>query len=168
MSKGFKRIFQRNAGVKSYDVVLPVRNVTLAVTNGAPGYGTVVVGGLPQGNILFMGAVAYLQFTTADADVTATFDGDYSLGTGPTADGSLSGSEVDIIPSTALGAATAKVSPNVRGVSAVATSGTIFDNTDGTLEVNLNLLIDDAAISGNADFTVEGAVYLSYKVMGDD
>ena len=76
--------------------------------------------------------------------------------------------EVDLIQSTALGAATAKVSPVARGTHAVAITGTVLDNTDGSLELNLNLLIDDANISGAADFTATGVVELSYIILGDD
>ena len=149
-------------------VTIPVRSLSVSVADGAPGFGTSVIAGLPQGNILFLGAVAYLQFQTADADVTATFDGDFSIGTAPTADNALAGSEVDIVPSTAFGAATAKLSPVIRGVSTDALGGLIIDNTASTLELNLNVLIDDAAISGAAVFTVNGTVDLVYVVMGDD
>lgn len=149
--------------------VVPVRAKQLNVADGAPGFGTVPVAGLPQGNILFLGAVAYLRFTTADADVIAAFDGDFSLGTAPTADNDLADAgEADIIPSTPMGAATAKVSPYIRAVSSAALNGVIFDNTDGSLEVNLNVLIDDASISGAAPFTVDGVIRLAYIVMGDD
>jgi hypothetical protein len=138
---------------------------TISVADGAPGFGTLVIGDVAEGNLLLLGAVAYMRFTTADADVIATFDGDYSIGSAPTADNALAGAEVDIIASTPLGAATAKVSPLVRATKA---SAAVLDNTDGALEVNLNLLIDDAAISGAADFTVDGVVILSYVVLGDD
>lgn len=168
--KGLARSIGRGNAVQAPIVkqTVPLRGVTISVADGAPGFGTVVIGDLPEGNILFLGAVSYLRFTTADADVTATFDGDYAIGTAPTADNSLSGSEADIIPSTALGAATSKVSPVVRGVSTDALGGGILDNTDGSLELNLNLLIDDSAISGAADFTVEGFMDLAYIVLGDD
>jgi hypothetical protein len=148
--------------------VIPVRNKAINVADGAPGFGTVALAGLPQGNLLFLGAVAYLQFTTADADVIAAFDGDFSLGTTPTADNAIAGSDADIVPSTALGAASAKTSPYVRGVSTDALGGGIIDNTDGLLEVNLNLLIDDTSISGAAAFTVNGVVRIAVIVMGDD
>lgn len=149
--------------------VLPIRAKVISVVDGAPGRGSVVLAGLPQGNILFLGAVAYLRFKTVDADIIAAFDGDFSLGTVPTADNDLADAgEADIVPSTPLGAATAKVSPYVRGASSAALNGVILDNTDGTLEVNLNLLIDDTSIAGAADFTVDGVVRLSYIVMGDD
>jgi hypothetical protein len=124
------------------------------------------LGDLPKGNILFLGAVAYLQFFTASANVIATYDGDYSIGSAPTADATLSGSEIDIVSSTALGAATAKLSPLVRGVNATQI---MLDNTDNSLELNLNLLIDDASVSADANvFTVNGTVTLSYVVMLDD
>lgn len=138
----------------------------ISVADGAPGFGTLVVGGLPQGNISFRSAVVYLQLTTADADVIAAFDGDFSIGTVPTADNDVADAgEANIIASTALGAATAKVSPMVRATNITPV---MLDNTDGSLELNLNLLIDDTSISGAADFTVSGVLYLDYVVLGDD
>ena len=138
---------------------------TVSVADGAPGFGTVVIGDFPEGNISFRAAAVYLQLTTADADVIATFDGDFSIGTTPTADNALSGTDVNIIASTALGAATAKVAPVVRATNITPL---MLDNTDGSLELNLNLLIDDASISGAADFTFDGVLYLDYTVLGDD
>ena len=145
-----------------------INNVTVNVADGAPGFGTAVIGDLPEGNILLLGAVGYINVRTSDADVIATFDGDVSVGTTPTADNALSGTDVDILPSTALGAATAKVSPTVRAVSTDAMGGGILDNTDGAMEVNLNLLIDDASISGAAAFLANGYVEIAYSRMGDD
>jgi hypothetical protein len=170
MGKGLPRSTSRQNAATSpiQKQLFRVNNRVLAVANGAPGFGTVVIGDFPEGNILFLGAIAYLQFSTADADVTATFDGDYSVGITPTADNVLSTTDADIIPSTPLGAATGKLSPVVRGASTDALGGGILDNTDGSLELNLNLLIDDAAISGAADFTVNGYVQASFIVLGDD
>jgi hypothetical protein len=148
---------------------VPVRAKTISVVDGAPGHGSVVIGGLPEGNLLFLGAVAYFRFSTSDADIIAAFDGDFSLGTVPTVDSDLADAgEADLVPSTPLGAATAKVSPYVRGVSSAALNGVILDNTDGSLEVNLNLLIDDTSIAGAADFTVDGVVRIALLPMGDD
>jgi hypothetical protein len=146
-----------------------LNKLAIAIADGAPGYGTAVIGGLPEGNILFMAAVGYLQFTSSDADLTATFDGDFSVGTVATADGDVSdANEADILPSTAMGAATAKLSPVIRSVSTDALGGLIIDNTAATLELNLNVLIDDAAISGAVDMTATGYIDLVYIVMGDD
>lgn len=142
--------------------------VSVAGTSGV-GWGTAVIGDLPDGNILLLGAVAYVQFRgPTSASLGDTFDGDFAIGSAPTADATLSGAEVDIIQSTALGAATAEVSPIVRGTSAGTAAGTILDNTDGSLELNLQLLIDDADISGTVAMTATGVLYLSYIVLGDD
>lgn len=171
MSKGLPRSLGRGEPLLQnvYKRSIPINALQVAVTDGAPGHGTAVIHGLPQGNLLFLGAVAYLQLATADADVVAAFDGDFSVGTVPTADTDLADAgEADIIPSTALGAATAKLSPVVRGVSTDALGGGIIDNTDGSLELNLNLLIDDASISGDATFTANGVLHLALIVLGDD
>lgn len=171
MAKGLPRSLSRARPLVQPITTLriPVRNLTVNVADGAPGFGTAILAGLPQGNLLFLGAVSYLQFATADADVTATFDGDYAIGTVPTANNSLADAgDADIVPSTPLGAATAKLSPVVRGASTDALGGGVIDNTDGSLELNLNLLIDDAAISGAAPFTVNGVVNIALIVLGDD
>lgn len=166
--KGLVRSLSRGlSGLPIVKQNIKVKNVPVSVagTTGV-GFGTAVVGDFPQGNILLLGAVSYLKFSTVDADVQATFDGDYAIGTTPNADVSLTGTEVNIIPSTALGAATAGVSPEVRGASTA--NGVIFDNTDGSLELNLNLLIDDANISGTGDMLANGRIHIAYVVLGDD
>lgn len=163
--KGLPRsLAHANIGVSKN---IPVRNLAVRTTGATGvGFGTAVIRDLPEGNILLLGAVAYLQFTKLDAGTLATFDGDYAIGSAPTADATLNGAEVDIIPSTALGAATAGVSPMARGANATQV---ILDNTDGSLELNLNLLIDDASVSADdQDFTVSGVVTLAYLVLGDD
>ncbi len=166
--KGLLRSLSRNPAqqaVRKQLVRVTNKPISIAGTTGV-GFGTVEIGDVPAGNILLLGAMSYLQFTTADGDVQATFDGDYSVGTAPTADAALAGAEVDIIPSTSFGGpATAGVSPVARGANATQV---MLDNTDGSLELNLNVLIDDANISGTGDFTVNGFVLLAYIVMADD
>lgn len=165
--KGMIRSLARNPFAQPVrKLSIPVRALALSIagTTGV-GFGSVVIGDLPPGNILFLGAVAYMQFTTADGDVQAAFDGDYSIGSAPTADATLAGAEVDIVPSTAMGAATAGVSPVVRGANATQV---MLDNTDGSLELNLNVLIDDINISGTGDFLVSGVLHIAFTVLGDD
>lgn len=170
MTKGLVRALRNNMAAQAVvKQVIKARALAISVagTTGV-GWGTAVIGDLPQGNILLLGAMAYLQFTTVDTDVQATFDGDYAIGTTPTADAVITGTDANIVPSTALGAATGGVSPVVRGAGSGGAMGTILDNTDGSLELNLNLLIDDVNISGTGDFTVSGYVVIAYSVLGDD
>lgn len=148
---------------------IPV-SLTLSNFDGATGvaFDTGVIAGLPEGNILILGAVLNATLTESSANITDTFDGDFSVGSAPTADNSLSGAEVDIIPSTAMGAAVSSVN-TVRGASTPTENGTILDNTAGTLELNLNVLIDDASISAdNETLVVEGVLHLVYSILGDD
>lgn len=143
-----------------------VKDLQLTVADGAPGWGTAVLQGLPEGNLLILGTVSYLQLTNVGANVTATFDGNYSLGTSATADNALAGTEVNIVPSTAMAAASANTGPVLRGVSTAASA--VLDNTDKTLNINLNVLINDASISGAGTFKVNGVVSIAFIVLGDD
>jgi len=173
MVKGLLRSLGRNtARAPVVKQSVKVRSVPVSVDGLAGvGFGTAVIGDFPAGNILFLGAVAYLQFRgPTSANLVDTWEGDYSIGTAPTADASLAGAEVDVVPSTALAAATAELSPRTRGTQADgAKAGQVFDNTDGSLELNLNLLVDDAHIDANdVVITADGDVLLSYVVLGDD
>lgn len=165
--KGLIRSLGRNPFAQPVrKLSIPVRNAALSIagTSGV-GFGSVVIGDFPAGNILLLGAVAYMQLTTVDADVQATFDGDFAVGTAATADATITGVDANIVGSAALGAATGGVSPIARGTGATTA---IVDNTDGTLEMNLNVIIDDANISGTGDFTVNGVLHIAYTVLGDD
>lgn len=172
MGKGLPRSLARGAPQRQ-EIIKQTVNIsgTVAVTavSTAVGFGTRVIGDLPEGNILFLGAVAYVRLSGSgsDANLDATWDGDFSIGTAPTTDVTLSGAEVDIIGSTALGAATAEVSPRVRAVNATQA---MFDNTDGSLELNLNVLIDAANIvdGSTVNLTASGTLQLVYAVMLDD
>lgn len=170
--KGLPRSMSRGSpqSQQIHKLTIPLTALALSIagTTGV-GFGSVVIGDLPEGNIAILGAVSYVKLTTVDADVIATFAGNYSIGSVATADVDVSDSgEADIIPSTAIAAAVAGVSALTRGASVATLSGAVLDNTDGSLELNLNVLIDDASISGTGTFTVDGVVTLSYIVLGDD
>lgn len=143
--------------------------IDAAVGNG---FGTLVLGDWPEGNVVLMGAVGYFEFkgSGADADLSDTWQGDYSIGTVPsTADAPLTGNLGDIMQSAALAAATAEVSPRTRNTHFAADIGEVHDNTDGSLELNLNLLIDDANIAGaDTVITVNGELHLVFLMLGDD
>ena len=172
MGKGLPRSMSRGSAsrqeiIKQNFVIDSTVDVT--ATSTAVGFGTTVIGDLPEGNILLLGAACYLSLagSGADDDLAATWDGDFSIGTTATADVTLSGTDVDIIASTSLGAATAEVSPRVRAVNATQA---ILDNTDGAMELNLNVLIDAANIVDDTTVTLtaSGVLQLVYVVMLDD
>lgn len=172
--KGLQRSISRGPKADQNIVKETIRLSSLALeVDGATGvgWGTAVAGDFPQGNICLLGIVAYLQFSgPTAAGLVDTWAGDYGVGSTPATDGTITAGDVDLVPSTALAAATAEVSPKTRGVQADgAFAGVVLDNTDGSLEINVNLLVDDANISADdLAFTVDGEIYLSYVVLGDD
>lgn len=168
--KGLPRSMSRGSPQRQEVIKQVIKFNAVAIQlDGATGvgWGSAVIGDMPEGNILILGAVAYAQFSkVAATGVQDTFDGDYGIGSTPASDATITAADVDIVASTPLGAATAGVSPRVRSVGAAQA---IVDNTDGSLEINLNLLIDDANISAdNQDLAVTGELHLAYIVLGDD
>lgn len=171
--KGLSRSMSRAVPDKApiIKLRLPITNLAVAVANGstAPGIGSAVIGGLPEGNLLFLGAVAYLQFNSADADVIAAWTGSYAVGTGVNANAQLTdATDIDIVAAAVLNAATAKLSPVTRSVSAVANCGNIIDNTDKSKNLNLNVMIDDASQSAAVDLVANGFIDVALIVLGDD
>lgn len=145
-----------------------IDGVDVTVTDGAPGFASVVLSALPKGNILYLGSVVNLTMTSLDANIIDAFEGDFALGMAPTVAGALTGNEANLTLSTAIPAGVAGVAGPMRAVGANTQNGTIFDNTDGTLEVNLNIAIDDASISADGDLQIDGDFHLAYTVLGDD
>jgi hypothetical protein len=148
-------------------MTIPIRNLNVATTDaGAAGaWGTAVLGGMPEGIILILGTVAHLSFTKTTAGITDTFVATVAVGTSPTADGTLNGTEIDILAAAAQSAAVAGVSP----VSLAANStAQMVDNTDKSKEFNLNVTVPDAASSANSALKANGVIHVAYVVMGDD
>jgi len=150
-------------------VTVDAASLTVAGAAGV-GFGSFVASDFPEGNVLFLGAVSYLQFTgPTTGDLSDTWAGDYAVGTTPADDGTLGGTDVDLVASTALAAATAEVSPRTRATGATAANAAVLDNTDGSLEINVSLLVDDADIAADGIiFSVSGEIFLSYVMLGDD
>jgi hypothetical protein len=174
MVKGLRRSLARGAAV-AQEVIKATYTVRALpiVVDGATGvgWGTAVLGDLPEGNILLLGAVSYMQFDSAggQAGLSDTWNGDYGIGTTPASDGTITAGDIDVIGSTAATVAASEDSPRTRGVSVTATNGAVLDNTDGSLELNLNLLIDDADISADdVALTATGELHIAYIVLGDD
>jgi hypothetical protein len=172
MAKGYPRGLARgNKAKKDSNTIRLTLDEALTFTGatGAAVFATKALEGLPEGNILLLGAVSNLTFTgPTSANLANDFQGDYSIGTAPTADNDLSDTnEANIIASTPIPAATAEVSANVRATNATQA---IIDNTAGDMEVNLNVLLDaDEVTNGeDVDITVTGTVDIAYIVLGDD
>lgn len=173
MGKGLPRSHSRGGATLQEMIkqVFVVRDLPLTVDGASGvGFGTVVIGDLPEGNINLMGAVAYMQFTgPVTGGLVDAWVGDYSIGSTPMDDATIDAGDEDMILESPIAAATVEVSPRTRAPSAAAIAGTLLDNTDGSLELNLNMLVDDNMISADGVvFTVNGEFTLLYSVMQDD
>jgi hypothetical protein len=122
--------------------------VTVAAAGAGVGFGTVPIGDLPTGMLFITHAKGSIKLQTTDTDISATFNGDFAIGTTPTADATVTSTDADILPLTAVGPAVARVAPAVsaRKANAAAVGDFFLDNTAGGLELNLNVLIDAADI----------------------
>jgi|GEM_PF-2142572 len=174
--KGLQRSLSRGDPASQEIVRVDIAiNSTLTITGVADAVdaGTAVISGLPQGNLLFLGAVVYVQVDAgSDANVIDNWNGDFGIGYAPNADVDLADAQEDaIIASTALDAgASDKLAPLTRGASTQTEHGLIIDNTDGSLELNFNVLIDDNVITDAEDgvFVVTGSLHMAFIVLGDD
>jgi len=174
MAKGLARSLNRGS-VAAQAIVkqsLSFEDVAISVNaaGAADGAGTAVVAHFPEGNILFLGATAYVKFAGPgdSADLEDNWDGSYSMSTAPLADGEITDdAERNIIYTSGFGGADAEVTGLIRGERGGVF---VFDNTDASLEINLNLIVNAAGITEDAsvDISASGIVHLAYIVLGDD
>lgn len=174
MAKGLPRSLSRAGAHRRETIIkrtIPVRDlvVTVSSTGAAIGFGDGLISDFEEGNILLLGAVANLSFagSGSDANLADDWEGDFGIGTTPADDATITGTDVDIIPSTAIGPASSEVISTTRGALGTPL---MFDNTDGSLEINLNILIDAVDITDDesVNITVNGELYIAYIPLGDD
>ena len=151
-------------------VTIPVAVSIDSVTTGAAiGFGSISLDDLPEGNVIIHGIVADLTFSGPGAsdDLSDTWDGDWAIGSTPVSDATISVGDEDIITETAMGAATAEVSP-LQHVAEIPAG--ILNNTAADLELNLNLLVDaaDQVDDKTVVIDVAGTVVYTSSILGDD
>jgi hypothetical protein len=147
--------------------------ITIADDAGTAQYGGVKIYDFPEGMICTLGAVVDGSIT---AGVTGTiidaFDGDIALGTATATTGAtLTGTEADILQSTALTQGVSKVANcDAQSVATALTeSGARWhDGTATAKDLFLNFVIDDDAThtAGTATFT--GTVTVVWTSLGDN
>ena len=143
-------------------------------TSGAS-FGSAKIYDFPEGRIAILGVTAKFTGITFNTEAGATGDiagggsGDYSLGSTATADATLSLTDVDMLPSSAM------LDPFVAGVgrsnagSALAAAAQ-FDGTTTAIDMYLNAIIDDADVSDGAaadSVYFTGTIYVTWANLGD-
>ncbi len=177
MTKGLIRSLSRGPKARREIVTERIQFATdpfnaQTILSGTGG-GGIGIAPLPEGNLLLLGAVCevVIRGNGAEPNLVDTWNGDFAFGTELTTPGaSLVGSEVDIVPITPIGPAVGEVSPLTRGTTLATDTGRIIDNTDGLLEIFLNLQIDNADQTDDTTVAMEaeGQLNLTYVVLGDD
>lgn len=148
---------------------LTLNNVAQTVTNGTEYQGTKIYD-LPAGRLLVLGVTATLQQKTTSAIATTInsgVTGAIALGTAAASNVSLTGTMVDLLPSTAF---TSSTTINVAGtaVSAALAASAHFDGTSTAKDVYLNTAYATTTdVDGNGTQTISGTVVLVYCNLGD-
>lgn len=143
--------------------------VVVSAVTDAIGFGSIVLGGLPEGYLKIVSSVLRLQLSGSgsDGNLIDTWSGDFSVGSTPASDATISLDDENIIASTAVGPAVAEVSP-LQTIPFNADF--VLDNTAANLELNLNVLIDaaDIADSTSVTLTAVGLLEVTLITMLDD
>jgi hypothetical protein len=163
------KVVETNSG-SVHTSVLTLTDValTLAAAGAGVGFGNVKLYDFPEGYIYVQGVVADLAITSADADLSDTWNGDIALGTAADADGSLAGTELNLVPKTSTPAATAKATTG--DCVSTATEHAIVDGHTTAADLILNLLVDaaDIADASSAPVALTGTITITWINLGDN
>lgn len=147
-------------------LTLTALSIAMADAAGVVAYGSKKILDFPAGYVGIESVVAKLSVTKSSAGVITTFDGDFSLGTVAAAgDATLTGTEADIIASTATPQA-------VAGVTTAYGSKLTATNLDGTttpVDMYLNVLVDDAdhdVTTTPCNLLFTGTITVTWRNMG--
>lgn len=147
-------------------LTLDALSVAMTDAGGAQSHGSSKIYDFPAGAIKMVGAIANLTLTAGTGGISDTFDGDGALGSvAAAADATLSGTEADVIASTATAQAVAGVGS--LKMQSTASQEVVIDGTTTPVDLYLNLLVDDADSTANDTLAVSGTIDLYWINLGD-
>lgn len=120
--------------------------ISVSAAGAAIGFGTKHLDDFPVGHIYIQGAIARIGFEKQDANIITTWSGSFSVGSTPTADATLTGTDANIIAEQAIGPAVAGRIVAAR-TPALPITPFSLDNSNGALELNLNMTVAAASIT---------------------
>jgi hypothetical protein len=142
-------------------------SVTAANTTGVSFGGTKIYD-FPDGRILVLGVtIADVVFDLTDAGnvtpIAGADGGDIALGTTAPTDGTLTNTDVDLLPSTSID----PISDGVAGAALAASAQ--FDGTGTAKDMFFNILIDDADVADGASdvLLVNATVTVHWVLLGN-
>jgi hypothetical protein len=152
-----------------YQMTFTLDNVGQTVVNGTEFQSTLLYT-FPEGRINVLGVTATLQQKTTSA-IASTLNsgvtGAIALGTAAASNVSLTGTMVDLLPSTAF---TTSTTINVAGtaVTAALAAAAQFDGTSSAKTMRLNTAYATTTdVDADATQTISGTIRLTYVFLGD-
>lgn len=152
-----------------HQITLTLDNVGQTVTNGTE-YQSTLLYTFPEGRVNVLGCTATLQQKTTSA-IASTLNsgvtGAIALGTAAASNVSLTGTMVDLLPSTAF---TTSTTINVAGtaVSASLAAAAQFDGTASAKTMRLNTAYATTTdVDADATQTISGTIRLTFLWLGD-
>lgn len=147
--------------------ILTLTAVAQTITNGASEFTGTKLVTFPEGRILVLGVLATLTQTTTSTlatTITTGTAGAISLGSVTASNASLTGTMVDMLPSTAY---TSSTTVNVAGtaVSAPLAAAAQFNGTTTAIAMFLNNSI--ATNSADGTLTITGTIQITWVPLGD-
>ncbi len=122
----------------------------------------------PQGRISIRGCtLKLLTFKLTDplnvTPIATTHGGDVAVGTTATADATLTGTDVDLLPSTSID----PISAGIAGATLAADA--LFDGTTTAKKAFMNVIIDDSDVADGASdlILVSGTLTITWLFLGD-
>ena len=165
LNGGTVRVIEKgNQAVHQTILTFTATPITMAGSAGNVLYGGLQVYTAQKGNIQFLGAEILSSGAaklTCSSAGSATFTGKSALGTVTAAnDATLTGTEANILASTAIASATAKVA-SVKNIALTAPSAPL-DGTVAATPVFLNFIVDTDASNASGTCTFTGTVVLTW------
>lgn len=152
-----------------YQTTLSLSDVPQAVVNGTE-YQSSLLMTFPEGRLYVIGCMASLQQKTTSvlaSTLNASVTGAIALGTAAASNVSLTGTMVDLLPSTAF---TSSATINVAGtaVTAVLAAPAVFDGTSAAKTLRLNTAYATTTdVDADATQTISGTITVTWMFLGD-
>lgn len=155
-----------SAGMTKTVITLSGLEVTMTDATTAGSHGTVKVYDFPECNMFFLGGTCDLTIVAGDGGITDTAAVVGAVGTAAVGvdNATLTGTEADLIPSTA---STLTAGAGVTKGKTLTAGAVVFDGTATAKEAHLNFAVPDAGSTANDTLTVSGTITLVWSNLGD-
>ena len=141
--------------------VLTLASLSVSVVGATGiGFGGTKIYDFPVGIIHVLGVTVNITYDTSGCDLDDADGGDFGCGTTAPDDATITGTDVDLCPSTS-------VDPLSGGGTAYLAANALFDGHSTAKDMYFNQLIDDADIGATEALLVNGTIIVTWVQLGD-